>query len=110
MTSTFMPFCHFRFADHGCILEIRDVKFFPDGRSVVDTVGVRRFRVLSHGQRDGYNTANIEYLEDKKVIYGAKLFIPMYCWIHLNSLFLLHFKLAVHYFKTNIIINTVALF
>ncbi|NXY87421.1 LONF2 protein, partial [Alcedo cyanopectus] len=67
MTSTFMPFCHFRFADHGCILEIRDVKFFPDGRSVVDTVGVRRFRVLSHGQRDGYNTANIEYLEDKKV-------------------------------------------
>lgn len=98
MTSTFMPFCHFRFADHGCILEIRDVKFFPDGRSVVDTVGVRRFRVLSHGQRDGYNTANIEYLEDKKVIYGAKLFIPMYCWIHLNSLSLLHFKLAVHYF------------
>uniref|UniRef100_A0A7M4FYZ4 LON peptidase N-terminal domain and ring finger 2 n=1 Tax=Crocodylus porosus TaxID=8502 RepID=A0A7M4FYZ4_CROPO len=55
------------FADYGCMLEIRDVKFFPDGRSVVDTVGVRRFRVLSHGQRDGYNTANIEYLEDKKV-------------------------------------------
>uniref|UniRef100_A0A8C6YD54 LON peptidase N-terminal domain and ring finger 2 n=1 Tax=Naja naja TaxID=35670 RepID=A0A8C6YD54_NAJNA len=54
------------FADYGCMLEIRDVKFFPDGRSVVDTVGVRRFRVLSHGQRDGYNTANIEYLEDKK--------------------------------------------
>lgn len=49
------------------MLEIRDVKFFPDGRSVVDTVGVRRFRVLSHGQRDGYNTANIEYLEDEKV-------------------------------------------
>nr|XP_028583729.1 LON peptidase N-terminal domain and RING finger protein 2 [Podarcis muralis] len=55
------------FADYGCMLEIRDVKFFPDGRSVVDTVGVRRFRVLSHGQRDGYNTANIEYMEDKKV-------------------------------------------
>ncbi|KAH0624618.1 hypothetical protein JD844_032274 [Phrynosoma platyrhinos] len=55
------------FADYGCMLEIRDVKFFPDGRSVVDTVGIRRFRVLSHGQRDGYNTANIEYLEDKKV-------------------------------------------
>ncbi|KAJ6667435.1 hypothetical protein lerEdw1_016556 [Lerista edwardsae] len=54
------------FADYGCMLEVRDVKFFPDGRSVVDTVGVRRFRVLSHGQRDGYNTANIEYLEDKK--------------------------------------------
>ncbi|XP_036396835.1 LON peptidase N-terminal domain and RING finger protein 2-like [Megalops cyprinoides] len=55
------------FADYGCMLEVRDVKFFPDGRSVVDTIGVARFRVLSHGQRDGYNTAKIEYLEDKKV-------------------------------------------
>lgn len=56
-----------RFADYGCMLEVRDVKFFPDGRSVVDTIGMSRFKVLSHGQRDGYNTAKIEYLEDKKV-------------------------------------------
>lgn len=49
------------------MLEVRDVKFFPDGRSVVDTIGMSRFKVLSHGQRDGYNTAKIEYLEDKKV-------------------------------------------
>uniref|UniRef100_A0A8B9KYB9 LON peptidase N-terminal domain and ring finger 2 n=1 Tax=Astyanax mexicanus TaxID=7994 RepID=A0A8B9KYB9_ASTMX len=55
------------FADFGCMLEVRDVKFFPDGRSVVDTIGVSRFKVLSHGHRDGYNTAKIEYLEDKKV-------------------------------------------
>ncbi|KAG9492546.1 hypothetical protein GDO78_000832 [Eleutherodactylus coqui] len=55
------------FADYGCMLQVRDVKFFPDGRSVVDTIGMSRFKVLSHGQRDGYNTANIEYLEDKKV-------------------------------------------
>ncbi|XP_038674652.1 LON peptidase N-terminal domain and RING finger protein 2 isoform X1 [Scyliorhinus canicula] len=55
------------FADYGCMLEIRDVKFFPDGRSVVDTIGKCRFKVLRHGQRDGYNTANIEYLEDTKV-------------------------------------------
>ncbi|XP_040281023.1 LON peptidase N-terminal domain and RING finger protein 2 [Bufo bufo] len=55
------------FADYGCMLQVRDVQFFPDGRSVVDTIGLSRFKVLSHGQRDGYNTANIEYLEDKKV-------------------------------------------
>ncbi|KAM4558749.1 LON peptidase N-terminal domain and RING finger protein 2 [Odontesthes bonariensis] len=54
------------FADYGCMLQVRDVNFFPDGRSVVDTIGVSRFKVLSHGQRDGYNTAKIEYLEDKK--------------------------------------------
>uniref|UniRef100_A0A8C6KWS6 LON peptidase N-terminal domain and ring finger 2 n=1 Tax=Nothobranchius furzeri TaxID=105023 RepID=A0A8C6KWS6_NOTFU len=55
------------FADFGCMLQVRDVKFFPDGRSVVDTIGVSRFKVLNHGQRDGYHTAKIEYLEDKKV-------------------------------------------
>ncbi|XP_037095402.1 LON peptidase N-terminal domain and RING finger protein 2 [Syngnathus acus] len=55
------------FADYGCMLEVQDVKFFPDGRSVVETTGVSRFKVLSHGQRDGYHTAKIEYLEDKKV-------------------------------------------
>lgn len=49
------------------ISQVRDVKFFPDGRSVVDTIGVARFKVLSHGQRDGYHTAKIEYLEDRKV-------------------------------------------
>lgn len=56
-----------RFADYGCLLEIRDVKFFSDGRSVVDTIGKRRFKVIQHSERDGYNTADIEYLEDVKV-------------------------------------------
>uniref|UniRef100_A0A667ZA56 LON peptidase N-terminal domain and ring finger 3 n=1 Tax=Myripristis murdjan TaxID=586833 RepID=A0A667ZA56_9TELE len=55
------------FADYGCLLEIRNVEFFSDGRSVVDTVGKRRFKVIQHSERDGYNTADIEYLEDVKV-------------------------------------------
>ncbi|XP_053734849.1 LON peptidase N-terminal domain and RING finger protein 3-like [Synchiropus splendidus] len=55
------------FADYGCLLEIRGVKFFSDGRSVVDTIGRRRFKVIRHRERDGYNTAEIEYLEDVKV-------------------------------------------
>jgi Lon protease-like protein len=49
------------------MLEVKDVKFQPDGRLVVDTIGVSRFRVLSHGHRDGYNTAKIKHLEDQKV-------------------------------------------
>ncbi|XP_013421842.1 LON peptidase N-terminal domain and RING finger protein 3 [Lingula anatina] len=48
----------------GCILEIRDVQFFPDGRSCVDTIGGRRFTIQSRGMKDGYNTANVEYLSD----------------------------------------------
>uniref|UniRef100_A0A8C3BR23 LON peptidase N-terminal domain and ring finger 1 n=1 Tax=Cairina moschata TaxID=8855 RepID=A0A8C3BR23_CAIMO len=55
------------FADYGCMLEIRQLELLADGRSLVDTVGGRRFRVLRRGHRDGYNTADIEYLEDRKV-------------------------------------------
>lgn len=55
------------FADYGCMLEIQKIEFLPDGRSFVDTIGKRRFQVLRRGHRDGYNTADIEYLEDEKV-------------------------------------------
>ncbi|XP_041846136.1 LON peptidase N-terminal domain and RING finger protein 1 [Melanotaenia boesemani] len=55
------------FADYGCMLEILSLELLPDGRSYVETVGGRRFRVLKRGQRDGYHTADIEYLEDIKV-------------------------------------------
>ncbi|NXA32267.1 LONF1 protein, partial [Eudromia elegans] len=55
------------FADYGCMLEIQQVEFLADGRSLVDTIGRRRFRVLRRGHRDGYDTADVEYLEDKKV-------------------------------------------
>lgn len=44
------------------------MEFFADGRSIVDTIGKRRFKVIEQHQRDGYNTADIEYLEDIKVI------------------------------------------
>uniref|UniRef100_A0A3B4Z524 LON peptidase N-terminal domain and RING finger protein 1-like n=1 Tax=Stegastes partitus TaxID=144197 RepID=A0A3B4Z524_9TELE len=56
-----------KFADYGCMLIIRSVHFLPDGRSVVDTIGGKRFRVLSRGMKDGYSTADIEHLEDCRV-------------------------------------------
>ncbi|XP_053110908.1 LON peptidase N-terminal domain and RING finger protein 1 [Hemicordylus capensis] len=55
------------FSDYGCMLYIRNLDYLPDGRSVVDTVGLKRFRVLRRGIKDGYCTADIEYLEDTKV-------------------------------------------
>ncbi|XP_012875158.1 PREDICTED: LON peptidase N-terminal domain and RING finger protein 2 [Dipodomys ordii] len=58
---------HAGISEFGCMLEIKDVRTFPDGSSVVDAIGISRFRVLSHRHRDGYNTADIEYLEDEKV-------------------------------------------
>nr|XP_040041562.1 LON peptidase N-terminal domain and ring finger 1, like isoform X1 [Gasterosteus aculeatus aculeatus] len=55
------------FVDYGCMLTIRSVHFLPDGRSVVDTIGGKRFRVVSRGMKDGYSIANIEYLGDTRV-------------------------------------------
>lgn len=55
------------FSDYGTMLEIRDIQYFDDGRSVVDTIGGKRFRVLSRGVKDGYNTAKVEYLQDDSV-------------------------------------------
>lgn len=49
------------------MLEIRDIQFFPDGRSIVDTMGGRRFKVLERGIQDGYNTAKVEFLHDDPV-------------------------------------------
>ncbi|XP_029113437.1 LON peptidase N-terminal domain and RING finger protein 1 isoform X1 [Scleropages formosus] len=60
------------FADYGCMLEILGLDLLPDGRSYVDTIGGGRFRVLKRGQRDGYHTADIEFLEDQRV-EGAEL-------------------------------------
>jgi len=52
------------FADYGTMLEIRDVQYFADGRSVIDTVGGRRFKVLSRDTKDGYDTATVEFFQD----------------------------------------------
>ncbi|XP_053574671.1 LON peptidase N-terminal domain and RING finger protein 1 isoform X2 [Bombina bombina] len=55
------------FSDYGCILEILHLDYLPDGRSLIETIGRRRFRVLQRGQLDGYHTAEVEYLVDKRM-------------------------------------------
>ncbi|XP_045127736.1 LON peptidase N-terminal domain and RING finger protein 1-like [Portunus trituberculatus] len=52
------------YADSGTMLEIRDIEYTPDGRSIVNTVGSRRFRIVSKSVKDGYNTAAVEFLQD----------------------------------------------
>ncbi|XP_035377689.1 LON peptidase N-terminal domain and ring finger 1, like isoform X1 [Electrophorus electricus] len=61
------------FADYGCMLHIRSVHYLPDGRSVVDTIGGKRFHVLSRSMRDGYCTAHVEYLQDQRVVDEGEL-------------------------------------
>jgi hypothetical protein len=46
-------------------MEIRDVHYFPDGRSIVETIGSKRFRVVSAQQVDGYYIGDIEIVHDE---------------------------------------------
>lgn len=65
------------FGSIGCTAEIRNVRLLSDGRSLVDTVGGQRFRVVERGQRNGYNVAKVEWLddmsaEDEQRLYGSR--------------------------------------
>lgn len=46
--------------DFGTMLEIRRVQMLPDGRSVVETWGTHRFRLLDRDSLDGYMVGRIE--------------------------------------------------
>ncbi|XP_015596385.1 LON peptidase N-terminal domain and RING finger protein 3 [Cephus cinctus] len=56
-----------KYAEYGTMLEIRDRVLLKDGCSILSTVGGRRFRVLSGDERDGYDTAQVEFLRDTPV-------------------------------------------
>ena len=52
--------------DYGTMLEIQSVQMLPDGRSMVETVGTHRFKLLEKAGLDGYTVGRIERL----VCYG----------------------------------------
>ena len=52
------------FVQYGTLLHIVNMHFLPDGRSLVETVGVSRFRVKSWGVLDGYIVGKIERIDD----------------------------------------------
>ncbi|XP_065337327.1 LON peptidase N-terminal domain and RING finger protein 3 isoform X1 [Cloeon dipterum] len=56
-----------RYADFGTLLEIRDALSFNTGCSIVTCVGISRFKVLSRGEKDGYNLAQVELLKDEPI-------------------------------------------
>jgi Lon protease-like protein len=55
------------FTDYGTLLFIRGIVYTLDGRSIVDTIGKRRFHVIERGMRDGYNTARVELIRDHQI-------------------------------------------
>ena len=55
------------FMELGTLLRIVNVQFFPDGRSLLETVGTSRFRILERGILDGYVVARIQKVNDVSV-------------------------------------------
>ncbi|CAF0875741.1 unnamed protein product [Adineta ricciae] len=55
------------FTDYGTLLYIRGLVYTRDGRSIVDTIGRRRFRVVDRGMRDQYYTARVQLIRDHPI-------------------------------------------
>uniref|UniRef100_A0A1B6C990 RING-type domain-containing protein n=1 Tax=Clastoptera arizonana TaxID=38151 RepID=A0A1B6C990_9HEMI len=55
------------YADYGTMLKIEDWLLMGDGCSILTTVGMRRFHVISRGEKDGYDTAQIQLISDTPV-------------------------------------------
>lgn len=50
--------------EFGTMLEIKSVQMLPDGRSMVETWGTHRFRILERGTLDGYMIGRVERIDD----------------------------------------------
>jgi Lon protease-like protein len=51
-------------SEYGTMLEIRSVQVLPDGRSMVETWGTHRFRIVERGTLDGYTVARVDRIDD----------------------------------------------
>lgn len=55
------------FQDLGTVLRIINVQYYPDGRSLIETVGVSRFKILDYGSLDGYTMGKIQRIDDVSI-------------------------------------------
>lgn len=56
-----------RYYDYGCMLDIRDCVLLGDGCSILSTMGCKRFKILARNEKDGYETAKVEYIHDEPI-------------------------------------------
>jgi hypothetical protein len=52
------------FLQYGCMLHIRNMQLLADGRSLLETIGMHRFKVVKHGVLDGYIVGKVERVDD----------------------------------------------
>lgn len=52
------------FYQYGTLLQIVDYQAMADGRSMIETVGLSRFKVIRYGMLDGYMIGKVERVDD----------------------------------------------
>ncbi|KAI9885800.1 MAG: 54S ribosomal protein L23, mitochondrial [Watsoniomyces obsoletus] len=57
-----------QFMEYGTLLYIANMQILPDGRSLIESVGVSRFRIKDWGMRDGYMVAHVSRVDDMPVV------------------------------------------
>ncbi|KAI9820271.1 MAG: hypothetical protein M1827_005893 [Pycnora praestabilis] len=57
-----------QFMQYGTLVHIVSVEMLQDGRSLVETVGVSRFRVMDWGILDGYTIGSVERVDDVSIV------------------------------------------
>ncbi len=55
--------------NYGTIAEVKYAKFLPDGRSIIDIVGERRFKILESEMDNGISNGKVEYFEDNLELF-----------------------------------------
>lgn len=55
------------YSDFGTILNIQDCVLLGNGCSILSTIGYKRFRVIERNEKDGYDTAKVEYICDEAI-------------------------------------------
>jgi len=53
-----------QFMQYGTLLHIQNVEIFPDGRSLIETRGLSRFRILDASMVDGYMVGHTQRIDD----------------------------------------------
>lgn len=72
------------YSDYGTILFISSLEHTPDGRSLVTTIGEKRFQVLERKSTDGYGVARIRFITDEPV-HGEEAIGTILIFINIYS-------------------------
>lgn len=69
------------FYQYGTMLYIANMHLLDDGRSIIETTGVSRFKVVKYGSLDGYTISKVERFDDMSIaeeeaIEAAETSIP----------------------------------